>query len=356
MINQEYLEKIFSEALTRGASDVHFSVGRPPILRIDGELEEIEREKVLTPEDASSLCPLLMKKEQQEIFYIEKDMDFAYDFQGKIRMRINAFYQRGFVSFAIRIIPPQIRTIEELHLPSILHTFTSMQQGLILVCGPAGHGKSTTLAAMVDEINHKRKEHIITIEDPIEYIFQQDKSIINQRELGFDTKDYPTALRAALRQDPDVLLIGDMRDRETMSAALTAAETGHLVFSTLHTNSASQTIDRIIDSFPPDQQDQIRIQLASSFAGVISQRLLQRIMGGRIPACEIMVASPAISNLIREKRTFEIDVVISTSREKGMISLNHYLAELINQREITFEEASKYSLNPRELKLILKRI
>jgi len=356
MVNQEYLERIFSEALVRGASDIHFSVGRRPTLRVDGELEELEKEKVLSPEDTKNLCYLLIDKQQREIFYIKKDMDFAYEFQNKVRMRINAFFQRGFVSFAIRIISPQIRTIEELHLPSILHTFASLQQGLVLVCGPAGHGKSTTLAAMVDEINHKRREHIITIEDPIEYIFHQDKSIIDQRELGFDTKNYPTALRAALRQDPDVLLIGDMRDKDTMSAALTAAETGHLVFSSLHTNSASQTIDRIIDSFSPDQQDQIRVQLASSFAGVVSQRLIQRIMGGRIPACEIMVASPAISNLIREKRTFEIDVVISTGRERGMMSLNHYLAELINQREITFEEASKYSLNVRELKLILKKI
>ena len=235
-----------------------------------------------------------------------------------------------------------------------MHTFAKLEQGFLLLTGPAGHGKSTTLAAIIDEINHARNDHIITIEDPIEYIFIQDKAIVDQREVGSDTVSFHRALRSTLRQDPDVIMLGEMRDYESIAIALTAAETGHLVFSTLHTNSASQTVDRIIDIFPADQQEQVRAQLASTLKGVISQRLLTRIEGGRIPACEIMTATPAISNIIREKRTHELDMVIATSSQEGMISLNSALKNLILQKEITFGEALKYSLDPKDLRLRLR--
>jgi twitching motility protein PilT len=254
----------------------------------------------------------------------------------------------------MRFIPFRIRTIEELNLSHSLHRFSKLKQGFVLITGPAGHGKSTTLAAIVDEINHQRKDHIITIEDPIEYVFLQDKSIVDQREVSQDTKSFHRALRSTLRQDPDVIMVGEMRDYESISIALTAAETGHLVLSTLHTNSAAQTIDRIIDVFPADQQHQVRVQLAAVLGGIISQRLIQRIEGGRFPACEVMIGTPAISNIIRERRTHEINMVISTSSEKGMISLNRSLANLVIQRETTLEEALKYSLNPSELRLMLK--
>jgi twitching motility protein PilT len=283
----------------------------------------------------------------------EKDLDFSYDFEGKARFRVNAFFQMGKVSIAMRLIPSKIRTIEELHLPPVLHHFTKAQQGFVLVCGPASHGKSTTLAALIDEINHTRTEHIITIEDPIEYIFEDDRSIIDQREIGKDALNFPRALKAALREDPDVIMVGEMRDPETMAIAITAAETGHLVFATLHTNSAAQTIHRIVDSFPSEQQNQVRAQLSGSLLGIISQRLIPRVRGGLIPACEIMINTPAIANLIRENKIHEIPSVIETSAELGMITLNRTLADLVKRGEISFENALNYSLNPVELRMLL---
>ncbi len=276
------------------------------------------------------------------------EADFAYTHKEKWRLRGNAFMQKGMPCFTLRLIP-EVKTLQELQLPPILETFALTRQGFFLVVGPVGQGKSTTLAAMVEIINNKRACHILTVEDPIEYIYTQKKSIIHQREASIDTADFPTALHAAFREDVNVILIGEMRDQETMATAVTAAETGHLVLATLHTNNAAQTIDRIIDSFPAEQQDQIRLQLASTLIGIFSQRLIPKISGGRVPAYELLINSTAVSNLIREKRTHEIGVVIETSFESGMVDLNRSLLDLIHSGEITMESAVQYSSNPRGL-------
>ncbi|HOK94288.1 MAG TPA: type IV pilus twitching motility protein PilT [Candidatus Pacearchaeota archaeon] len=354
MLYKDFLAKIFETAIQVGASDIHFSVGRYPTLRIDGVLTSLEEEKILDKDDTQELAFLILGEERKQEFLHKKELDFSYEYKEKARFRVNAFFQRGVIAVALRLIPTRIRTIEELNLPTSLHRFAELEQGFVLLVGPAGHGKSTTLAALIDEINHNREDHVITIEDPVEYIFFQDKCIIDQREVGRDTIDFHRALRSTLRQDPDVIMVGEMRDYESISIALTAAETGHLVFSTLHTNSAAQTIDRIIDIFPANQQSQVRSQLASVLRGVVSQRLLQRKQGSRIPACEIMVSTPAISNIIREKRTHELDMVISTSSSEGMISLNNSLKNLVMQNEITLEEALRYSPNPKDLRIRLK--
>ena len=350
---QKKLAELMVLAAQQGASDLHLSVGKHPTVRIDGNLIPLSNEAILTPEMAAGLIGSLLSEEQQEKLINEKEIDFAFSYENKIRFRVNVYFQKGYLSAALRLIPVQIRTIEELGLPSILHQFCQVQQGFFLIVGPAGHGKTTTLAALVDEINHKRMEHIITIEDPIEYTFTQDRALIDQREVGVDTVSFHRALRSVLRQDPDVIMIGEMRDPNSISIALTAAETGHLVFSTLHTNSASQTIDRIVDSFPAAQQGQIRSQLATTLIGIVSERLVPRISGGRIPACEIMFANSAIKNLIREKKTYQIDLVIETSVQEGMMSLNRSLIELVRKREISLESAENYSLNPTELRQLI---
>ncbi len=350
---QKKLAELMVLAAQQGASDLHLSIGRHPTVRIDGNLVPISNEPILTPETLSGLIAALLTPEQQEKLITEKEIDFAFSYQDKVRFRINVYFQRGYLAAALRLIPYHIRTIEELNLPPVLHEVAKYNQGFFLVVGPAGHGKTTTLAAIVDEINHKRMDHIITIEDPIEYVYVQDRALIDQREVGIDTISFHRGLRSVLRQDPDVIVIGEMRDPESMAIALTAAETGHLVLSTLHTNSASQTIDRIIDSFPADQQNQIRSQLASTLIGVVSERLVPRISGGRIPACEIMFANAAIRNLIREKKTYQIDLVIETSSQEGMTSLNRSLVELVRRREISLETAELYSLNPQELRQLL---
>jgi twitching motility protein PilT len=265
------------------------------------------------------------------------------------------YFQRGYLAAALRLIPTRIKTIEELNLPPLLHDFAQLSQGFVLVVGPAGHGKSSSLAAIVDEINHTRTDHIITIEDPVEYLFTQDKCIVSQREVGSDTTSFHAALRTVLRQDPDVVMIGEMRDGVSIGTAMTASETGHLVLSTLHTNSAAQTIDRIIDSFPADQQGQVTSQLAATLVAIVSQRLLPRISGGRIPAAEIMIVNPAIRNLIRERKTYQIDLVIETSLQEGMVTLNRSLVNLVKNKEITLENAELYSLNPSELRILLER-
>jgi twitching motility protein PilT len=353
---EDLISTIFEKALSENASDIHFSTGKPPIVRVDGKLIPLKDEKILGPDDTKELTFFILGEERKKEFLAEKELDFSYEYKYKTRFRGNAYFQQSLVSCSLRIIPSKIKTIEELNLPSFLHRFTDLKQGFVLVTGPASHGKSTTLAAIIDEINRTRESHIITIEDPIEYVFYQQKSIIDQREVGLDTTDFKVALRSTLRQDPDVIMLGEMRDYESISIALTAAETGHLVLSTLHTNSASQTIDRIIDVFPADQQRQVRVQLSASLAGIVSQRLLPRTTGeGRVPACEIMVANPAVSNIIREGRTHELDMMITTSSDEGMISLNRSLANLVIQKEISFEDALKFSLSPSELKLLLNK-
>lgn len=337
------------------ASDLHIAVGRHPTLRIDGALVPLTKESILTPQDAEGIVTSILTEQQKAELSLKKQVDFSYSFEDKARFRVNAYYQRGFMAMALRLIPAKVKTIEELKLPPILHDFSSLSQGFVLVVGPAGHGKSTTLAAIIDEVNHNRTEHIITIEDPIEYLFVQDKSIVSQREVKTDTIDFSQALRSLLRQDPDVVMIGEMRDTESISTALTAAETGHLVLSTLHTNSASQTIDRIIDSFPAEQQSQVASQLSAVLVGIISERLIPRIEGGRVPTCEIMIANPAIRNLIRERKTYQIDLVIETNAQEGMITLNRSLTDLVKRREISLENAEMYSLNPSELRILLEK-
>ncbi len=353
-IKQE-LEELLGMVLERGASDLHISVGRRPTLRIDGGLVPIESKDVIDENYAQQFTMEILKKEQRERFLADKELDFSYGFADIARFRVNVFMQKGNFAAAMRLIPTTIRTLDELNHPPVLHNMIKGSQGFFLVVGPSGQGKSTTLAAMIDEINHSRGCHIITIEDPIEYLFKNDKAIVDQREVGQDTKNFNVALRSVLRQDPDVIMVGEMRDPETISAAITAAETGHLVFSTPHTNNASQTIDRIIDSFPPSQQNQIRTQLASTLLGVLSKRLIPRINGGRVAAFELLIANPAVKNLIRENKTHQIDLVIETSAEDGMISLNRSLTYLVKAGEISYDDVVIHSLNPSELKILVSR-
>lgn len=350
---QSQLEEFLEIAGKQDASDLHFSVGRHPTLRIDGRLTGLTKYPVLTGEDTEGLVNALLTEEQKEKLAKFREIDFSYNYKDKARFRVNVFYQRGYVSAALRFFPPKIRTVKELNLPPIVEKFAHHSQGFFLVVGPTGHGKTTTLAALIDYINHNQTKHIVTIEDPIEYIFEQDKSILDQREVGSDTKSFKRALRASFRQDPDVIMVGEMRDLETISTALTAAETGHLVLATLHTNNAAQTIDRVIDSFPAEAKNQVRAQLASTLLGVISQRLIPRVNGGRIPAVEVMIANSAIRNLIREGKIYQIDLVIETSLEEGMISLNRSLADLVHKGEISLENAEIYSLSPSDLRMLL---
>lgn len=336
------------------ASDLHLSSGYPPILRISGRLVPLLKLKRLSPQDAQALAFELMNEEQKQRFLRDKEIDFSYSLDDKARFRVNIFFQRGNISSALRLIPAKIPTLEELNLPPILHEFSRANQGFVLITGPSSQGKSTTLAALIDEINHNRYDHIITIEDPIEYIFEADKCVIDQREVYQDTLSFARALHSTFRQDPDVIMVGEMRDPETIATAITAAETGHLVFSTLHTNSASQSIHRIVDSFPSEQQAQIRAQLSGSLLGVVSQRLVPRIKGGLMPACEIMFNTPAVANLIRENKIHELDLVIETSSELGMTTLNRSLANLVKLKEISAKNALVYSLNPSELKRLLQ--
>ena len=354
-IYKNKLDELLLSAAKQNASDLHLAVGRKPTLRIDGVLIALQQESILTPEMMAGLITAFLTPEQKEILSRDKQIDFAYSFEDKARFRANVYHQRGYLAAALRLIPAQIKTIEELALPQILHDFSRLSQGFVLVVGPAGHGKSTTLAAILDEINHQRTDHIITIEDPIEYLFAQDRCIISQREVNSDTLSFHDGLKTLLRQDPDVVMIGELLDRESIAIALTAAETGHLVFSTLHTNSASQTIDRIIDSFPADQQGQVASQLAATLVGIISERLIPRIGGGRIPGVEIMLVNSAIKNLIRERKTYQIDLVIETGTQEGMISLNRSLSNLIRTKEISLENAELHSLNPSELRILLER-
>lgn len=351
---KQELELLIMRSLSDGASDIHLAAGRYPTFRTTGNLVPLMNLSVLTPEDTAGFLNELIPADFMTRFLDEKQIDFSYDFYGKGRFRGNAFFQKNAISIALRAIPVNIKKLADLNLPPILELFTRKKQGFFLVVGPVGQGKSTTLASMVDLINHERAEHIITIEDPIEYLFLSNKSVVDQREVGIDTKTFKSGLEAAFRQDVNVIMIGEMRDFETISTAVTAAETGHLVFSTLHTNNASQTIDRIIDSFPGEQQSQIRVQLAGSLVGILSQRLVPRISGGLVPAYELLINNNAVSHVIREGRTNEVDVILETGTKDGMIDMNRSLADLVRRGEVTLENALVYSFNPKGLTRMLQ--
>lgn len=343
------IQELFDKTIQSNASDLHLLAGVFPMIRIDGKLTPITSAPALTNQEIEALVFSILNEAQKEMFLANRSIDFSYaygggDYGDKGRFRINLYYQRNTVAGAFRLLPPKVKTIEELFLPKICHTFSNLKQGFILVTGPTGHGKSTTLASIINEINMSRPANIITIEDPVEYVYPPGKSIISQRELGSDTLSWGESLRSSLREDPDVLLVGEMRDPESIASAITIAETGHLVFSTLHTNSASQSVDRMIDAFPESQQSQIRIQLASTLEGIISQRLISRIDGGRVPAVEILIGTNAVKSNIREGKTHLIDSIIETSQDIGMISLEVSLAELVKQGIVALETARSYAL------------
>lgn len=346
------LEELILSVIHEGGSDLHLGAGRMPAIRVFGELIFLAKHAVLTKESVLGILNQILAKDKVEKFVENQELDFSYDFRGEARLRGNAFFQKGLVCVVLRLVP-KVKTLAELNLPPILGDIARKKQGFFLVVGPVGQGKSTTLSSMVNLINIEQARNIVTIEDPIEYVYSPNKSMISQREVGIDTKDFHTALKSVFREDVNVILIGEMRTPETIATAVTAAETGHLVLSTLHTNNASQTIDRIIDSFPGDQQDQIRAQLASSLLGIFSQRLIPRIAGGLIPAYELLLNNNAVANLIREKRTHEIDVVIETGTESGMVDLNHSLIELVRAGEISIENAYQYSLDPKGLERMI---
>ena len=346
------IEELVDLIIKEDASDLHLSAGRNPVIRVAGSLIPLAKRAILNDADIKGFIDVFLSPESKEILKNDKDVDFSYNLT-HARFRGHVYFRQGSPAIALRLIPKLIRNLSELNLPPILESFTRKPQGFFLVVGPMGQGKTTTLATLIEMINQTRTEHILTIEDPIEYLFESKKSVIDQREVRLDTPDFAQALTAMFRQDVDVCMVGEMRDITTMSAAVTAAETGHLVFSTLHTNNAAQTIDRIIDSFPASQQDQIRVQLAGSLSGIFSQRLIPRISGGLVPAYELLINNAAVSNLIRERRTHEINTVIETSSQSGMIDMNRSLAELVRAGEITPESAYTYSINPKSLERLL---
>ena len=341
---QEYLEIV----VKKEASDLHLVTGMPPMVRIDGQLLPVTG-SFLTPEDTESLVFELLSPEQKEMLLVNRELDFSFALGEVARFRVNAYFQKGYLAAALRLIPSYIKTIEELNLPKILHNFARLRQGFILITGPTGHGKSTTLASVINEINQTRAVHIVTIEDPIEYVYPKGKSLISQREMHLDTHSWEISLRSALREDPDVVLVGEMRDYETIASAITIAETGHLVFATLHTNSAAQSVDRIIDVFPQNQQAQVRLQLAETIAAIVSMRLVPAIGGGRLPAVEILLTSGAVQTVIREAKTHMIDNIVQTSGEAGMILLDASLAYLVRSGRVSLDVAKSYCIRPEEL-------
>ena len=350
--SQQLIESFVDILIKENGSDLHLSAGRFPAVRASTELISLVNQNKLTNDDMKGILLYILGEDKFKKFTENQEMDFAYTYKGSMRLRGNASIHQGNIGIAFRLIP-KVHSIDELKLPEVLKTFATKKQGFFLVVGPVGQGKSTTLSAMIEYINSGRPEHIVTIEDPVEYIYEEKHSIIDQREVGIDTKDFASALNAIFREDVNVILIGEMRSADTISTAVTAAETGHLVFATLHTNSAAQTIDRIIDSFPGNQQDQIRSQLASSLLGVFSQRLIPRVAGGLVMAYELLINNAAIANLIREKRTHEIDVVIETGTDQGMVDMNRSLLELVRAGEITMENAYSYSMNPKALERLM---
>ncbi|MBI4130232.1 PilT/PilU family type 4a pilus ATPase [Candidatus Roizmanbacteria bacterium] len=354
------IRELLDITVQRKASDLHLIPNYNPVLRVNGNLHVLVTLPLLTPEACEALIFQLLTPEQKEMLLANRELDFSSFFEDsksprQHRFRVNAYFQKNVLSAAFRYIPDTIWSIEELNLPSIIHQFTKLRQGFVLLTGPTGEGKSTTLAALINEINLSRSEHIITIEDPVEYVYPKEKSIISQRELRNDTHSWEVALRSVLREDPDVVLIGEMRDYETIAAALTIAETGHLVFSTLHTNSASQTVDRIIDVFPPHQQPQVRLQLSMVLAGIVCQKLLPSTIQTRVPACELLLVTPAVRSTIRDAKTHLIDNIIQTSGEAGMFSLEADLKRLISEGKIEEKVGLEYALRPDELLRLLHK-
>ncbi|OGC49767.1 type IV pili twitching motility protein PilT [candidate division WWE3 bacterium RIFCSPHIGHO2_01_FULL_40_23] len=347
--------ELLEKTINQKSSDLHVTVGTPPIIRVNTRLIKLTDYQPFTVEDVEFFLGQLLTEEQKEIYSVNREIDFSFSLGKVSRFRVNAFYQRGYPSVALRIIPFQVPTLSQLNLPDILVNLCGLNQGLVLIVGPTGHGKSTTIAAMIDRINSERDAHIVTIEDPIEYVFVDNKSLIEQREMYLDTHSWEVALKSVLRQDPNVVVVGEMRDFETISSAITIAETGHLVLATLHTNSAAQTIDRIIDVFPEVQQQQVRVQLSSILEAIISQRLIPSINGGLFPATEVLLSSPAVRNLIREGKTHQIDNTISTSFDLGMLSLERSLSALILSNTIALEEGLRFTTKPDELSRLIKR-
>lgn len=348
------IQQLLDLTIQRNASDLHLSVGFAPTLRIHGELVPVHGEAAVSPEQIESLIRPLVTNMQMDIYQTTFELDFSFEFGGKARFRVNLYRQKGHPGAALRLIPYRIPELEELGLPQVINRLVGLKQGFILVTGPTGHGKSTTLASFINEINKTRAAHVLTIEDPIEYVYPPGKSLIEQREMYSDTKSWQNALRSALREDPDVVLIGEMRDLETIASAMTIAETGHLVFATLHTNSAAQSVDRIIDIFPEVQQGQIRLQLAATLEAIISLRLIPTIEPGRILAAEILFAVPAVRNVIREGKLYLIDNIIETSGELGMQTIERSLADLIKRGKISEEIGLKYALRPELLSKLLR--
>ncbi|OGM25159.1 type IV pili twitching motility protein PilT [Candidatus Woesebacteria bacterium RIFCSPHIGHO2_01_FULL_39_28] len=349
------IKHLLQLTIDRNASDLHLIVSIPPSIRVEGVLSFVPNEPVLNPDSMETLLKGVLTSEQLDRLSFNKEIDFSHAFSEKARFRVNAYTQKGTFAAAFRRIPLEIPSIDSLNLPPILHNFTQLRQGFILVTGPTGHGKSTTLASILEEINLTRETHVVTIEDPIEFVFRPKKSIISQREMQSDTHSWQVALRSVLREDPDVVLVGEMRDFETIASALTVAETGHLVFATLHTNSASQTIDRIVDVFPEEQQAQVKLQLSSVLEAVFSMRLIPSVNGPRVPAYEVMLATTAIKTSIREGKTHQIDSIIQTSTEAGMSTLDWSLANLVRDGKINLETALGWSLRPEELNRLIRR-
>ena len=352
--DQVRIESLLEECVRTKASDLHLQVGLPPILRIDGALRPIPGYQSLDEATVERLVFSTLEEEQKEILLKDKEFDYSFSFGDLGRFRVNAFHERGNLAGAFRLIPNEIRSIQDLGMPNVITTFADFPRGLVLVTGPTGSGKSTTLAGLVDKINRERSTHIITIEDPIEYIHHSIRSVVVQREVHYDTYSFSAALRSALREDPDVVLIGEMRDLETIQSAITIAETGHLVFATLHTNSASQSIDRMIDVFPPHQQPQIRSQLSNILMAICAQRLIPAIGGGRVVAAEVMVANPAVRSVIREGKTHQLDTIIQTGADQGMQTMDRTLVKLIQQGVITYDDAREYAVNLEEFERLAR--
>jgi twitching motility protein PilT len=350
------IDDLLEQMVARGASDLHLSVGSQPAIRVHGHIQRLEEFEKLMPDDTQQLLYQILSSEQQKNFEIKRQLDFAYGVPGLARFRVNVYFQRGSLGGAFRLIPEAIKTLEELGLPPSLHELAQKPRGLVLVTGPTGSGKSTTLASLIDEVNRTRAEHILTIEDPVEFVHRHKKCIVNQREIGFDAPNFAEGLRAALRQDPDVILVGEMRDLETIATALTAAETGHLVLGTLHTQSASSTVDRIIDVFPPAQQEQVRMQIAGALQGIITQALLPTADGkGRIPALEILLPDDASRNLIRQGKVEQIYTIMQTGTQRGMQTMEQSLSELTLRHVITLDVALSRSSRPDQLLGLLER-